>query len=170
MIMQNLKIPRITGVMVQYYNVCKRELWFFTRHLEQEESDYLDMGRLIHEESYSREKKDILIDGTISLDLMKRRGNVVVLEIKKSSKLEKPVRHQILYYLWYLKQKGINAKGEIVYPKEKKKEMIILSKEIEEDIPRILRNIREIVKLPNPPKPIRRPYCKKCSYYELCWC
>ena len=164
------KIPRITGVMVQYYHVCKRELWFFAHHLEQEESDYLDMGRLIHEESYFREKKDVLIDDVISLDLLRRRGKMVVLEIKKSSKLEDPVRRQLLYYLWYLKQKGVEAKGEIVYPKEKKKEEVILSREIEEEIPKMLKGLEEVIKLPNPPSPSYKSYCTKCSYYELCWC
>lgn len=162
-------ISRVTGVMVQYYKVCKRELWLFAHQISYE-SDYITLGRLIHQESYPREKKNILINGTISLDFLRKGKNMVVLEIKKSSRLGEPVKYQVLYYLWYLKQRGIDADGEIVYPKERKKEKVILTRKIEEEILRLLEDLKEIVKAPAPPEPIRKPYCKKCSYYELCWC
>lgn len=162
-------IPRVTGIMVQYYKVCKRELWLFAHQINYE-SNYITWGRLIHQGSYSREKKNILIDDTISPDFLRKRGNMVVVEIKKSSKLEEPVRYQVLYYLWYLKQKGIDAEGGIVYPKERKKEKVILTRDIEEEILQIIKDIEEIVRRSAPPEPIKKPYCKKCSYYELCWC
>jgi CRISPR-associated exonuclease Cas4 len=162
-------IPRVTGVMVQYYKVCKRELWLFAHQINYE-SDYIALGRLIHQESYSREKKNILIDDTISPDFLRKRKNTAVFEIKKSSKLEEPVRYQVLYYLWYLKQKGIDAEGEIVYPKERKREKVILSRDVEEEISQMLEDIEKVVKRSVPPDPIRKPYCKKCSYYEFCWC
>lgn len=161
---------KITGVMVQYYVACKRELWFFANHINMNyDNVYIELGRLVHEKSFSREKKNISIDNVISFDFIKKKGNLVIFEIKKSSRLEEPVRWQLYYYLWYLKQKGIEAEGILTYPKERKREKVTLKKEIEERFPEILRDIESIVKEQNPPKPEKKPYCKKCTYYELCW-
>jgi len=161
---------KITGVMVQYYIACKRELWFFANHINMNyDNVYIQLGRLIHEKSFSQEKKNISIDNIISFDFIKKKGNIVVFEIKKSSRLEEPVRWQLYYYLWYLKQKGIEAEGILTYPKERKREKVTLKKEIEERFPEILKDIESIVKEQNPPKPEKKPYCKKCTYYELCW-
>ncbi len=51
---------RITGVMVQYYKACWRELWFFANGINMDyESEDIAIGRLIHEKSYSREMRNI---------------------------------------------------------------------------------------------------------------
>lgn len=165
-----IPLMKITGVMVQYYIACKRELWFFANHINMNYDNVcIQLGRLIHEKSFSQEKKNISIDNIISFDFIKKKGNIVVFEIKKSSRLEEPVRWQLYYYLWYLKQKGIEAEGILTYPKERKREKVTLKKEIEERFPEILKDIESIVKEQNPPKPEKKPYCKKCTYYELCW-
>ncbi len=162
---------RITGIMVQYYVACKRELWFFINQINMNyDDDNIAIGRHIHEASYGEEKKNVLIDETINLDFVKRKGNLIVFEIKKSSKLEEPVRYQLYYYLYYLKHnKNISAKGKLVYPKEKKTEEIELNEKIENEIEEIINGIHEISELANPPAAIRKPYCKNCTYYELCW-
>jgi len=160
----------ITGVMVQYYKACHRELWFFANQINMNiEDENILLGRLIHETSFSREVKNIQIDNIISIDFKKGKDNLIVFEIKKSSKLEEPVKWQLYYYLYYLKNKGIKAKGILVYPKEKKRKELVLTKEIENEIIKILKEIPKIVSLQNPPKPIKKPYCKRCSYYEFCW-
>jgi len=133
------------------------------------EDENILLGRLIHETSFSREVKNIQIDNIISIDFKKGKDNLIVFEIKKSSKLEEPVKWQLYYYLYYLKNKGIKAKGILVYPKEKKRKEIVLTKEIENEIIKIIKEIPRIVSLQNPPKPIKKPYCKRCSYYEFCW-
>lgn len=162
---------KITGVMVQYYVACKRELWFFLNQINMNyEDENIILGRHIHEDSYKRERKNILIDGTISLDYVKNENGITVFEIKKSSKLEKPVRYQVYYYLYYLKKvKGIDAKGKIVYPKERRTEEVILTPDIEKEMEGILKDIEEVDKMNRPPEAERKPYCKRCSYYELCW-
>ena len=49
---------RVTGTMIGHLYVCPRELWFFQNHIEMEHtSDLVSMGKLLHEESYSREKR-----------------------------------------------------------------------------------------------------------------
>jgi len=161
----------ITGVMVQYFISCKRELWFFANKINLNCFDQnINIGKKIHEESYKREKTRINLDDTISIDFISKAGKGFVFEIKKSSKLIKPAKYQLLYYLWYLKKKkGVLKEGFLTYPNEKKREKIILTKEKEVEIEGIIKKIKEIIKLESPPKAIKKPYCKNCSYYELCW-
>lgn len=83
--------------------------------------------------------------------------------------MEKTHIFQLLYYIYDLKQKGIDAEGVINYPTIRKKEKIILNTENQKELETILHNIHEIVAMDTPPQPERKSYCKKCSYYELCW-
>ena len=159
---------KITGVMIQYYIACKRELWFYANQINMNyDNEDINIGKLIHEKSYSRETKNINL-GEVAFDFVKKGKEAAIFEIKKSSKLEKPAKYQLYYYLWYVKQTGKEIKGVIVYPKEKKKEELKLTPEIEREIEDIVKNIRKIVSLTVPPHVKRRPYCKKCTYYELC--
>lgn len=168
------RAKNITGVMVQYYTACKTELWYFANHISyNDEDENIKIGRLIHEESFKQQKKkNIQIDNSISIDYIKTNsGEVVIHEIKKSSRLEAPVRSQVLYYLWYLKNKGIAASAMIIYPKERRrKQALYLSKTEEENIKNSLTEINQIIRLDKPPTPSKKPYCRRCSYFELCWC
>jgi CRISPR-associated exonuclease Cas4 len=166
---------RITGVMIQYYFTCKRELWFFSKQINFDfDNEDMLIGKIIHELFYENTKSfsNFIIDDTISLDLLKTKDDVVlVYEIKKSSKLKEPPKYQLYYYLYYLKNKfGINAKGVLVYPKEKKREILTLNEYIEKELEKAIKEIPKIVKLEKPPNAIYKKYCKKCSYYEFCWC
>ena len=117
---------KITGVMIQYYKACDRELWYFGNQINMNyDNDFISMGKLINEESYKREKKNLLIDDTIAIDFIKKRGEITIYEIKKSSKLEEPAKYQLYYYLWNAKKMGKEMDGILVYPKEKKREKII---------------------------------------------
>lgn len=158
----------ITGVMVQYYFACRRELWFFGNRLNMNyEDDNIKIGRQIQQESYKRETKDVLIDNTISIDFMKEKN--IICEVKKSSVLEKPKKMQLKYYLWYLKNnKGVELEGMLKYPNERKKVEVSLSEEDEQKIEEALNKIPKILDKSKPPEPVEKPYCKNCSYYEFC--
>lgn len=158
----------ITGVMIQYFFTCHRELWFFGNRLNMNyEDENIKIGRQIQKESYNRETKDVLIDNTISIDFMEEKN--IICEIKKSSILEKPKKMQLKYYLWYLKNnKGLELEGMLKYPSERKKVEISLSKKDEKKIEEALQKIPKILDKPNPPAPIEKPYCQNCSYYEFC--
>ena len=158
----------ITGVMVQYYIACKRELWFFANQINMNyHNDDISIGRQIHEKSFSREKKNINL-GDIAFDFIKTGDKNVIFEIKKSSKLEEPVRYQLYYYLWNAKKMGKEMEGMLVYPEERKREKLTLTLEKEEEIEKIIENIQKIVSQPLPPQVVIKPYCKRCTYYELC--
>lgn len=158
--------------MVQYYATCIRELWYFANGINQNyEDENILIGKWLQQRSFSKEKKDVLIDNTISIDFIRRGESIIVHEIKKSSRLPYAVKAQVLYYLWYLKKKkGVETKGMIVYPKEKKKEEVILNKQDEEYIEQLLEEIPIIIATEKPPQAVEKSFCKNCSYYEFCRC
>lgn len=51
--------------------------------------------------------------------------------------------------------------------KKEKREEIRLTDEIQE-IDEIIEDIKRVVNLKTPPKAIKKPYCKGCSFFELC--
>ncbi|MGL6297671.1 MAG: CRISPR-associated protein Cas4 [Methanobacteriaceae archaeon] len=160
---------RITGVMVQYYISCKRELWFFYNQINMNyDNENIEIGRIIHDRSFSRESKNINL-GETSFDFIKKGEKTTIFEIKKSSKLEEPVRWQLYYYLWNVKKAGIDAEGVLVYPEERKREKIVLDDDVERKIVFIMDDINKIVLDVKPPKAQTKPYCKGCTYYELCF-
>ena len=132
----------------------------------EQNSDLVSTGKLIHENTYQREKKEVKIDG-IAIDFVKKGEIIELLEIKKSKKMEKAHEMQTLYYLYVLKKKGVKAVAVIDYPLIRERKFIELEeqKELEDSIPKI----QEIISLKVPPPPKKIPICSKCSYYELCW-
>ena len=161
---------KITGNLVNAYFICPRKVWLFAHEISPSlENPYLEMGRLIGEETYKREKKEITI-GNLKIDLIKKEdGNIVVAEIKKSSKGINAAKMQLLFYLYQLREKGIEAKGELLIPKERKKMPVELSEEKEEELRKAFVDIKKILKMGTPPAPKRIPFCRNCAYREFCW-
>jgi len=160
----------ITGNLVNAFYICHRKVWLFAHEINPStENAYLEIGSLIGEESYKKEKKEIHI-GNMKIDLIKKAGNnVVVAEIKKSSKGEKAARMQLLFYLHKLKEKGIKANGELLIPKERKKVLVTLDGKVEKELLDGLKRIKEIISREKPPERVKSHFCKKCAYSEFCW-
>jgi CRISPR-associated exonuclease Cas4 len=161
------------GAMIYYYFVCPRKLWFYVHKLTMEhESDFVQIGKYI-ELFYKEDKKyekNIVIDNIISPDALKRNKDyILVFEIKKSEKFKDAALWQLKYYLWYLKNKGLNVKGKLVIPEYNKEEYIELTEKDEEKIKEILRKINDIIRLDKPPRVVKKDYCNACAYYPLCW-
>jgi len=165
-----MKKIRITGTLIWYYYVCKREDWLISREINSnQDNQLLEIGRIIAEESYRREVKEISF-GSIKIDLIKKRdGELWVCEIKKSSKFLKPAQMQLAFYLMQLKKQGIFAKGELLIPKEKKKIKLVFTKELEKELEEAISEIKKIILFDKPPPPEKNKFCKNCSYYEFCW-
>jgi len=164
----SLENYKINGVKLNYYYVCKRKLWLFDKGINFETTnDRVLQGKILHENSYSREKnKEVLIDDMIKLDILDKD---YIKEIKTSSKMEKSDKMQLLYYLFYLKELGITKKGRLNYVKEKKTYDIELTPEYEKEIKEALVEIKKILTNDKPPMVKKASYCKKCSYYEFCF-
>jgi CRISPR-associated exonuclease Cas4 len=160
---------RITGTQINYLFICTRKLWLFSHHIEMEHtSDYVAMGDLLHEESYSREKKDIKIDDMIHIDFIDKDG--ILHDVKSSQSMELSHEMQLLYYLYVLKQKGLpNRIGVINYPKQRRKTEVELTPDKEKEVVSAIQKVTEINSMPTPPTAEFSKLCKSCSYAELCW-
>ncbi|MEM4367872.1 MAG: CRISPR-associated protein Cas4 [Candidatus Anstonellales archaeon] len=156
--------------LIWYYYICPREVWLMSRQLEPvQENPFIEIGRFISEETYKRERKEIHLENMI-IDLLKTEGEEVIIgEVKKSSKYEKAARMQLAYYLLRLKRVGILAKGQLLFPKEKKKLNVELTPEIEEELRAAENNIKKLIFMDTPPLPKKLIYCKSCGYQEFCW-
>lgn len=159
----------ISGMMFYYYFVCRRKLWLFSNEIQLEnENEDVKLGKLIDENSYSRESKHILIDNTINIDFIKDWE--ILHEVKKQKSIEDAVIWQIKYYLYFLKKRGIYVeKGVLDYPKLKKRKDVFLLVEDEKKIEEILVEIKNIIKEKIAPDIENSKICKKCAYYEFCF-
>ena len=160
-------MKQITGTMYAYSYLCWRKLWFFAKDIVMEqENENVMIGKLIDEESYKRDKKHIYLDDLVCIDIV--RDNVIC-EIKKSSSKLEMAEQQLKYYLYLLNKKGIECKGELLIPKENRKEMIVLNENDKIMIENRLKDINELCNKVTPPEVINSKICKKCAYYELCY-
>jgi len=159
----------LTGTQINYFFICKRKLWLFSHDIQMEQnSDNVAIGKMIGEESYSRKKKEIEIDGRIKIDFWEKEG--IIHEIKKTDKIEEAHIWQLKYYLYYLKCKGANnIRGELDYPKLKRREKVDLTENDCNFLEELFGKIEVIVNTDQPPGIVNSKICKKCSYYELCY-
>ena len=162
------ELQNINGTLIWYYYICPREVWLIGHGIEaDQESDFLLLGKHIHEIFYKRQKKEFMIDNTIKIDILPSKK--VIGEIKKSSKYLKSAKMQVAFYLYYLKQKGINIEGELLIPEERKKEKVKLTPNLEKELEETIKEIKKILKMDRPPQQKKIPYCKNCAYKEMCW-
>lgn len=168
--MKEQHVVPVTGTDIWYFFICKRQTWLMTHRIAPDsEDENMDIGRFIHEYRYGREKKEIEI-GTIKIDRMKKQGDVLVVqEIKKSSRFIESATYQLLYYLQTLRKMGIEAKGELLFPEERRKESVELTDKAERTLNEAVVQIQDIANLPFPPKPVKINFCRNCAYREYCW-
>lgn len=161
-------LPTFTGTEVGYYFICPKKLWWFAHGVTMEHTnDRVRMGKVVHEESYQRRRKELNIDDRIVLDW---REDNVIHEVKLTDKMEAAHEMQLLYYLYYLKCKGVeNLRGQIDYPKLRETKTVELTEEKERALMQALEEMRRIVGSGRAPEVDWMRICAKCSYAELCW-
>jgi CRISPR-associated exonuclease Cas4 len=161
---------KIFGSLIQAYMVCPKQAWLMSRQITGDQyNEFLAIGRLISEESYKRQKKEILVEGG-KIDFIKHDdGSFMLVEVKKSEKFLDAAKMQLLYYLLQLKNKGYNVRGEIRVPRSKK----IITVELDDDSRKALENvskeIEELIEKEKSPHINFTSKCKNCSYLEFCW-
>lgn len=160
---------RVTGVMMQYYFVCERELWFESRNLEiDRENVNVVRGTRVDDSAYGGRSEENLRLGMVSLDLLED-GRVV--EVKPSSSLTEPARMQLSYYLWYLDRAvDVEREGVLAHPTERKRESVTLTEDRTAKVEDAIRGIHDVVSSPSPPAAAEKPYCESCAFHDLCWC
>lgn len=164
-------LPDLTGTQVAYYAYCQRKLWLFSHHITMEQdSDLVQLGRDIHRDAYHDERKEVAINNQIVIDVVSASN--VISEVKLSSRMHTVDQLQLKYYLYYLKCRGVpNPHGELRYPRERRRETVVLTAADEKELETIIGNIKKIVAGSLPPEPFAEMSgrCRKCSYQEYCW-
>lgn len=160
----------VTGTYLWYYNICHRELWLMSRRIVPDQHDEnIDLGRFIHEHSYSRNEKEIAF-GNVKFDVIfQSKSELTIGETKKSSKYKEASKWQLLFYLRVLKDAGINAKGQLLYPEERRREDVILDEGNEQRLNKMIEEIDKVCEESVPPALMKIPFCKNCGYKEYCY-
>ena len=161
---------QVTGIMVYYYYVCKRKLWYYIHEIRMEyDNQNVKIGKLLDETAYARDNKHVMIDGIINIDFIK--NNRVIHEVKKSKSIEEAGIMQVKYYLYYLYKKGMeDITAKIDYPLLKQN----ISVELNDDDFIILNDVvNDIIQIANMEHTSceinQKSICKKCAYYDLCY-
>ena len=166
----NIENIEVNGTLMWYYMICEREVWLMSRNIIPNQKDTnIEIGRFIHETVYSRNKKEIEF-GNVKFDvLLNTKDELVIGETKKSSKFEEASKIQLLYYLRELEKAGINAKGVLLYPEERKRIDVELTRETILLLEETEKKIKLIIASEMSPPIVKNKYCRKCGYREYCF-
>ncbi len=158
----------ISGMQIYYYFVCHKKLWYFSNELSMEsENENVQLGKILDETSYKGKNKHIMIDDAINIDFITEQN--LIHEVKKSKKIEEASIWQLKYYIYYLKNKGVeNLRGRIDYPLLRQSMNIELTESDEKEFERILPDIELIISSELPPNCEIKRFCKSCSYCYFC--
>ena len=108
------------------------------------------------------------LDETINIDFIEDWK--VIHEVKKSRAMEKSSEWQVKYYIYYLRNKGINIeKGILDYPKLRQIKEVYLTKDDEQHLEEIITEIQRIKQTNDIPDVIDSKICSKCAYFEYCY-
>jgi len=132
----------------------------------------VELGKFISDSTYERKKHEIHIadeEDQIVLDFYDSKTKTIH-EVKKSDKMEETHIWQVKFYISVLEKKGITeVTGEIDYPKLRQKVKVELNEADRLELIKIRSEIKNIISRNIPPDVINRPFCKQCSYYDLCY-
>lgn len=175
-----LETPNLTGTHLNYLLVCHRKLWLFSHGIQMErENEDVQIGKQIGADAYARQEKEINLEDTAVLDWVEHQsgedGIVTVHEIKKSKAMSEAHRLQMLFYLDFLRSKGVEARGLIDYPETKQREIVELDGEGEAMLSQARLDAARIIGSETvPPRldeisPKKVAFCLKCAYYDFCY-
>lgn len=134
-----------------------------------QDNSFLELGRIIEENFYKRESKYYQVEN-MKIDLVRKEKEYLLIgEVKKSSRYEKSMVMQLVFYLKKLKEFGLNVIGEVLIPKERKIIRVELNEDYEKELEKSINDIKSIIQLEKPPKLEKNKFCKNCAYREFCW-
>lgn len=159
----------IRAIEVNYCVICPRKCWLFLHRLEQEaKSDLVTLGRLLHQTAFRRHRqRDVNVEGFARIDFT---AEGIVHEVKHGSGQHRAHVLQVAYYLRLLRQRGIETRGVIHYPRQRRREVVELTPDLEAELNATLEAVNRIRSMPTPPSvPGRMTICRSCAYDEFCW-
>lgn len=162
---------KVNGTLVNYYFHCKRQCYLHGNRINLEDnSENVKIGKAIHDEKHKNSTNTEIAIENIKIDKITKD---YLTEVKKSDADVEASKWQLLYYLKVLKQKGIERKGKLEFiEKNKTKNKILfyeLTEEIEFELEKYEKAIKELILSDNIPDVLNKPKCKKCAYYEYCY-
>jgi CRISPR-associated exonuclease Cas4 len=162
----------LSATHINYFFICHRKLWLFANGINMEHtSDIVAEGKLIGETTYPQRAEkytEIEISGS-KIDFYDAK-NKVIHEIKKSDKVEEAHEWQVKYYIWLLRQNGIEgATGILEYPNLRQTTAVKLTPSDEIYLQKAIGQIKAIVESEVCPPVINSKICKTCSYYDFCY-
>lgn len=162
---------RITGTMVNYYVHCRRQCWLFANGMNfEDDSEDVRIGKVLHElKSEGKAGREIAIEG-IKVDKL---SDQYVTEYKKSDADVEATKWQTLYYLYVLKQKGMERKGSIQFMERNKQDSKVVELELDIETEQQLISMldeMELYLVQDKPEPaVLDKKCKRCAYYAYCF-
>ncbi|RLI98270.1 MAG: CRISPR-associated protein Cas4, partial [Candidatus Aenigmatarchaeota archaeon] len=149
--------------------VCPRKLWMSAHGLSREqESELVTLGSLMHESSFSRERKEILVLGHIKIDHTTKGQKLVVHEVKKTKKYSHAARAQLLFYLYELERLGIVCQGELHFRSERRREPVSMDSESRQYVQSLIERVGNVIMRDEPPAVRKGAPCRKCAYRDYC--
>ena len=158
----------ITGTLINYFLHCKRQCFLFLNNIKLEDSsDLVKIGKYYHEEYAKKNAEDseLEFDG---FKIDKIQGDYVI-EYKKKNSDEKACEFQLLFYLYQLKQKGVDKKGMLKFKESRADKEIILTVDKEKELLEIIRGIEALAESKAAPEAKKTKRCYKCAYYNYCF-
>ncbi|CQR70765.1 hypothetical protein SOV_42840 [Sporomusa ovata DSM 2662] len=164
---------RVTGTMFDYFHICRRKMWLFSKQMNMENiSGNADVikGKLLHETRFQREtRREISYDNS-AFDFVKVKDQIVVHEIKKSKVFEEAHIWQLKFYIYQLREQGVPCRmGVMHYPTAMRKVDVDFTEADAEYIEQSQHEIRNILSKAYPPKKLERKRCTKCAYFDFCY-
>lgn len=164
----------ITGTQIAYYHLCHRKLWLQYHHINMENATgnvHIAEGNFIDETTYrQRAKKWTSLNlGHVKIDYFDPK-NLIIREVKKSTKLEHVHIAQVKYYIYVMEARGVTGiTGLIEYPKSKKTTEVAYTASDRSDIEKWLAEIVRICALEECPTLTKKTYCRSCAYLDFCF-
>lgn len=159
----------ITGTEIAYLYVCRRKLWFFHNGMRPEpENELVLIGRIIHENSFSRMDKELRIGDVGFLDWAEFEDGIIH-ETKKGHHTSAD-RAQVCFYMKILSDNGVFVRSaKIHFPKQRRIVEIPWDDKMRDKAECDIEEVHRVVSSEFPEKAVRRPACKKCAYEEICF-
>jgi CRISPR-associated exonuclease Cas4 len=157
---------KVNGTLIHYYHFCQRRCYLHAHNIKSEHtSDLVKLGKYYHHEFEEEDDSDKFING-VKID--KIQGDYLI-EYKKSNSDTKAAVWQLLFYLWKLKQVGINKKGLLKFKENRDDKEVVLTEEKEKQLERIVEEIQSLVDSEKLPPVINKRKCRKCAFFEFCY-
>ena len=169
--MVGAEVMKVNGTLINYFFHCKRQCYLHGNRLNLEDnSEIVKIGRAIHEEKAKQSSNSEIAFDNIRFD---RLTSEYLTEIKKSDADEEAAKWQLLYYLFVLKQKGMERKGKLEFVEKNKggKRTVILelTDEVEEQLQIYVKEIESLLIENKVPEAVKKKHCSQCAYYEYCF-